>query len=253
MAPSSRVGWGHFRRSMDTNWRAHGSVACRPCRAGLAIQRTTRDIDMVLHIETGAITFPDARDALRGLGYEIQLPFGKRSPVHRFTRGGDVVDVMVADHLAPDYVPEVAGRKLFQVPAGTSALRKTLNCTIERPAESGLTFSIPDVLGALVLKSAAYQEDSRDRDRHLDDAALLACTVEDPSREAVRLKGRDRGRIQLLARELEGASHRSWQLVPEDLREYGRSALAGMSRDPSPTQQPRRMGSRTKDSRSDRS
>lgn len=95
-----------------------------------------------------------------------------------------------------------------------------------------------------MLKSAAYKEDSRDRDRHLDDVALLACTVEDPSREAERLQGgSDRGRVQLLAMELADASHRSWQLVPEELREYGRTALARMSRDPSPTQ-PRRMGKR---------
>jgi hypothetical protein len=116
---------------------------------------------------------------------------------------------------------------------------------IERQAESNLTFSIPDTLGALVLKSAAYKEDSRDRNRHLDDAALLASTVEDPTREAERLEGgSDRGRIELLARELADASHRSWQLVPEELREYARDALARMSQDPSPTQQPRRMGKR---------
>jgi hypothetical protein len=174
----------------------------------------------VLHIETGAITFADARDALEGLGYEIQLPLGRGNPVHRFMRGDDRVDVMVADHLAPAHVPEVSGRKLFQVPAGTSVLRKTVNCTIERLVESNLRFSIPDTLGALVLKSAAYKEDSRDRDRHLDDAAILACTIEDPSRDSERLEsGRDRGRIQLLARELADASHRSWQLVPEELRE----------------------------------
>jgi hypothetical protein len=71
-------------------------------------------------------------------------------------------------------VPQVGGRKLLQVPAGTSALRKTVNCTIEREGESSLTFSVPDVLGALVLKGAVYKSDPRDRNRHLDDAALLA-------------------------------------------------------------------------------
>lgn len=97
-------------------------VQLHVAHAGLAIQRATTDVDMVLHIETGAITFPDAKGALEGLGYEIQLPFAKGRPVHRFTRGDDRVDVMVADHLAPAHVPEVSGRKLFQVPAGTSAL-----------------------------------------------------------------------------------------------------------------------------------
>jgi hypothetical protein len=77
----------------------------------------------------------------------------------------------------PTHVPQVGGRKLFQVLAGTSALRKTVNCKIEGEGESSLTFSVPDVLGALVLKGAAYKTDPRDRNRHLNDAALLACTV----------------------------------------------------------------------------
>jgi hypothetical protein len=221
-------------------------VQLHVAHAGLDIQRATTDVDMILHIETGAITFPAAREALEGLRYELELPLGKDNPIHRFMRDDDRVDVMVADHLAPAHVPEVGGRRLFQVPAGTSALRKTVDCMIGRQGERNVTFSIPDALGALVLKSAAYIEDSRDRGRHLDDAALLACTVQDPSREVQRLeRGSDRGRIQLLARTLNDASHRSWQLIPEELREQGRHVLAVMSRDPSSGQQPRRMG-RTK-------
>lgn len=83
-------------------------VQLHVAHAGLAIQRATTDVDMVLHIETGAITFPDARSALEGLGYEIHLPGRRRNPVHRFVRWDDRVDVMVADHLAPVHVPEVA-------------------------------------------------------------------------------------------------------------------------------------------------
>jgi hypothetical protein len=210
--------------------------------ADLPMERATVDVDMVLHIETGAITFPAAREALEGLGYTMQLPAARENPVHQFTRELDRVDVMVADRLPAERVPQVGGRKLFQVPAGTSALRKTVNCTIEREGESSLTFSVPDVLGALVLKGAAYKSDPRDRNRHLDDAALLACTVDDPMREVARLEGNDRGRLKLLAGELQDRNHRSWLLVPEELREYGRTALVVMSRDPSPTPEPRRMG-----------
>lgn len=138
--------------------------------------RPTVDIDMILHIETGATTFKSVRHALEDIGYELQLPLGKHAPVHRFTRQDEQIDVMVADNLAPAYRPTVLGRPVFAVPAGTSALRKTVNCSLEwnDPAEP-LTLSIPDALGALVLKGAAYREDPRDRSRHLDDAAILAC------------------------------------------------------------------------------
>lgn len=171
----------------------------------------------------------------------MQIPGARDSPVHRFVRGLDRVDVMVADRLPPRHVPEIGGRKLFQVPAGTSALRKTVNCTVACAGEGSLTLSVPDVLGALVLKAAAYQGDPRDRDRHLDDAALLACIVEQPLAEAARLQGSDRRRLQALANALADPNHRSWLLMPQEFREHGRVSLAVMSQ-ALPPSQPRRLG-----------
>ena len=130
-------------------------VQLHAVRAGLPIERATVDVDMVLHIESGATTFPDARHALERLGYELHIPTAKRDPVHRFVRGDDQVDVMVADHLSPRHLPKVSGRAIFQIPAGTSALRKTVNCVIEVDADIAITLSLPDVLGALILKGAA--------------------------------------------------------------------------------------------------
>ena len=218
-------------------------VQLHMAHAGIPVHRTTVDIDMVLHLETGAITFGRAREALEQLGYELGTPVGRASPVHRFTRGLDRVDVMAADQLTPAFVPKVNGRKLFQVPAGASALRKTVNLRIDRSADSPLTFSIPDLLGALILKGAAFKADPRDRDRHLDDAARLACAIESPAIEARRLKGSDRGRIQALASELHDPAHRSWEMVPDDLRPFGLQALELLASNPSSLpKQPRRLG-----------
>jgi hypothetical protein len=70
------------------------------------VQRSwTIDVDMVLHLETGATTFGKARAALEQLGYQIHIPVNRAGPVHRFTRGLDQVDVMAADHLAPSRLP----------------------------------------------------------------------------------------------------------------------------------------------------
>jgi len=150
-------------------------------RAGLPLTRATRDVDMILHIETGAATFGGVRRELERLGYRLREPVGS-GPVHRFVRGagdGETVDVMVADRLPLNLHPKVLQREVFAVPGGTSALRKTVNCEVTAGARV-VTLSIPDVLGALVLKGAAYLDDSRDRGRHLDDAVALACAVTDP-------------------------------------------------------------------------
>ncbi len=78
-------------------------VQLHAVRAGVPPTRVTVDVDMILHVETGAATFGGVRARLEQIGYELQMPV--RGRVHRFVRSGGVeqVDVMVADHLAPRF------------------------------------------------------------------------------------------------------------------------------------------------------
>ncbi|MCV7254631.1 hypothetical protein H7J86_20930 [Mycobacterium hackensackense] len=186
-------------------------VQLHAVKAGLPLSRPTRDVDMVLHIETGATTFSSVRYELERLGYTLREPVGD-GPAHRFVRGDtdtETVDVMVADHLPPQRHPTVLNRKAFAIPGGTSALRKTVNCEVNTDAGI-ITLSVPDVLGALVLKGAAYTQDTRDRGRHLDDAAVLACAATDPIGDRTRMIGNDRRRIQALWTALQSLDHSSW-------------------------------------------
>lgn len=200
-------------------------VQLHAAHAGLALTRSTRDVDMILHIETGAATFSGVRDQLERLGYELYEPMGE-GPVHRFVRGPDdaeTVDVMVADRLPPKLHPKVLRRTVFAVPGGTSALRKTVNCEVDTGG-TAVMLSVPDVLGALVLKGAAYIEDARDRGRHLDDAAVLACAATDPVGDRARMIGSDRRRVTALWKVLRDDSHRSWLATGNNARR-GRAAL----------------------------
>ncbi|QIS09752.1 hypothetical protein [Nocardia arthritidis] len=210
--------------------------------AGLPINRATIDIDMVLHIETGATTFGQARCALESMGYQLSIPTGRHAPVHRFLRGTQQIDVMIADHLAPKHRPTVAGREVFRIPAGTSALRKTVNCEIEVSDGHTLAVSVPNVLGALVLKGAAYLEDSRDRDRHLDDAALLACAISNPRAYAKEMSGSDFRRMKTLATQLNNPLHRSWLAIPSEFRLRARDALLATVQTPQIQPPIRRLG-----------
>lgn len=112
-----------------TQWTLVGGlmVQLHAAHAGMSLTRSTVDVDMILHIETGAVTFSGVQEPLEKLGYAIHEPVGN-GPVHRFLRGLEQIDVMVADHLAPQLRPRVLRRPLFAVPGGTSALRKTVNC-----------------------------------------------------------------------------------------------------------------------------
>lgn len=85
--------------------------------------------------------------------------------------------------------------------------------------------SIPDALGALVLKGAAYLGDPRDRRRHLDDAVVLTCTVNNPMADRERLIGSDSKRIGALWTVLQDRDHPSWIAVGERPALRGHNAL----------------------------
>ncbi|GAB2978230.1 hypothetical protein [Actinotalea caeni] len=192
-------------------------VQAHVLHAGLAVTRPTDDIDVVLHIETGAISWNGARASLRDLGYQLVDPHDRRDPAHRFVRSkGEsrhVIDVLIADHAAPRAVAEQVGRHaLVEAPGGTSALRKTVDLRLSTEAGDDVTISIPNVLGALTLEGGAYRVDSRDRDRHLLDGAMLAATVRDADAllESPEMwTGSDARRIRNLARALPD-DHPAW-------------------------------------------
>src|SRR4051794_35342099 len=90
--------------------------------AGFSPVRPTNDVDMVLHIETERGLPAAAADALESLGYELVVPIDPRDgTAHRFRRkgsvvdlvtsGGDVVDVLTADHAAPSVRERLRGRE----------------------------------------------------------------------------------------------------------------------------------------------
>ncbi|MBT1167026.1 hypothetical protein JS539_09650 [Bifidobacterium simiarum] len=92
------------------------------------------------------------------------------------------------------------------------------------------TIRIPDLLGAVMLKSAAWSVDKTDRrDRHLTDAALLLSLIDDPDHEIERLhSANDRKRILTLQQELpEGSEY--WGGLDLSHRQNGIDALDVLS------------------------
>lgn len=114
------------------------------------------------------------------------------------------------------------------VDGGAQALSRTQQVVIEHD-EGVVELCVPDLLGALVLKSAAHSADRRDRDRHLRDAALLASLVRDHRRELGRLQGSDRRRLRHLADALRDPLSDAWLLLRDDARQRGQDTLRILS------------------------
>lgn len=207
--------------------------------AGVDAVRPTNDVDIVLHVETTRGVASETVRALESLDYELTPSIDERNnTAHRFKRGEsavdvvtsgpDVVDVLVADHAAPRSVEQLRGRTMVAIEGGTQALRRTTNARLQIAAGRTTTVSVPSPFGALILKAAAYQSDSRDRERHLQDAALLLAVIEDPYAEREQFAGSDRTRLQSLARALP-ESAAPWRTLPADSRANGQTALRILS------------------------
>ena len=162
--------------------------------AELPAPRTTVDVDSALHLETNAITFTRAAVLLQAAGYVLDE--GTKH-AYRFDRGLERVDLMCADRQSIWRRPSYCGRPLFGIPGGTRALQRTINIDVVRETGS-VRLVIPTIRGALVLKAAAYLEDSRDRGRHAEDAVVLFACMDDAREALLGLSQRSRGRLRAL-------------------------------------------------------
>jgi hypothetical protein len=61
---------------------------------------------------------------------------------------------------------------------------------------------VPTLQGALVLKGGAYQEDSRDKGRHAEDAVVLLACVTDSTEIWIGLSPRSRRRVRAVVNAL---------------------------------------------------
>lgn len=166
--------------------------------AELPAPRTTVDVDSALHLETKAITFPQAAALLQAAGFVLDR---SSKYAYRFERGGEQVDLMCSDRQSIFRRPRYGGRPLFGIPGGTRALQQTIDIDV-MTAAGAVRLVVPNVRGALVLKGAAYLADSRGRDRHAEDAVVLLACMDDASAALLGLSQQSRGRLRVLVKVL---------------------------------------------------
>lgn len=188
--------------------------------AGIETVRPTHDVDVIVLVHLHPDPFAETISALRQLGYHQYRSLAGAGPAHRFQKDGAVIDLGLADNLGPEMLNDrrIGGRRLMQIDGGQQASKRLAQLEVE-----GCEFPmlIPDQLGALVLKGAAYLVDSRDKDRHLQDAAALAATITDHAGQRARLTGSDPKRIRALSDGLSSPTHPAWLSLSDRERTAG--------------------------------
>jgi hypothetical protein len=194
-------------------------------RASIPPPRATKDVDLIADVQTNRSSFGSIGSALTSIGFEVAVPDARTEPIYRFTRGEEQVDVMVADHLPSGMKPRLRARPAFAVDGGAQALNRRDTYVISSTSGT-ITIDVPDVLGALIGKGAAFMVDQRDRGRHVEDAAVLLASIESVGALDLTLNANDRKRLRVLANDLKDQLHPAWLALREDASSRGLRNLA---------------------------
>ncbi|OZG57118.1 hypothetical protein BMYO_2101 [Bifidobacterium myosotis] len=192
---------------------------------GGLIARPTTDADLLVDFMADRRGIARLRNILASRGFETQPGTLTGYTTRMSAPNGDVVDLLVADHL-PKFLgadATISGTPVLSMPGGAQAVERSMQVRlVDDRSDVDAVIRIPDLLGVLILKSAAYSADHAGYgDRHLYDAAMLASLIPGPDAELARLHSNtDRKRIKLLHDKLTEDSP-YWNNLDEPHRQDG--------------------------------
>ena len=212
--------------NISESWLLTGGlmVQLHAIMGGLTARPTT-DADLLADLMADRRGIARLRGVLAACGFETQPGMLTGYTTRMSAPNGDIVDLLVADHL-PKFLGKdatIAGTPVLSMPGGTQAVERSMQVRlIDDQSNADAVIRIPDLLGALILKSAAYSADHAGySDRHLYDAAMLASLIPDPDAKLARLhSGTDRKHIKLL-HELLTEDSPYWDNLDEPHRQDG--------------------------------
>lgn len=210
-----------------TQWTLVGGlmVSAHARRAGVMMRRPTDDVDALVDYMTNRSSLKEAQVALAAIGFRLS---DSGEHAYRFRHeDGRTIDLMVADHLPSRMKPRLGRRPAFEAPSGEQAIRRRDIYRLSFRSGETVEVGVPDEFGALVAKGAAWIVDQRDRERHLDDAAvLLACILDASELDYASASTNDRKRVNAVTSAIALDSHPAWVNLDGSDRRRGRLNLA---------------------------
>ncbi|WP_346619235.1 hypothetical protein [Blastococcus montanus] len=152
--------------------------------AGRVATRASQDVDVLADLLSDEAGLVRCVRAVRELDLEPQPDAAGK--VCRFVRASDQAraDILAPEHTPPRRRLRTVGGDTIRIEGGTQALQRAVPVHVTKGQRTA-PVPVPDLLGALVLKAAAWATDTRDRARHSGDAAFLAGLIADPLAERI--------------------------------------------------------------------
>lgn len=186
---------------------------------GVARPTISRDADVVVDVRALKPRRVTAHLAGRGFDLDHVDPFGVG---HRFVRGRVVFDILSIDNMGRRAdVVTIPRAHTVEVPGARSAMERLDFARVHVDARHGQV-PVPDWIGALTLKSRAALAFHEDRERHVQDLALLLSLPVDITALGETVSQRER---RYFRRAFDLIDERAWRAVSSavDVRQ-GRAA-----------------------------
>ena len=158
--------------------------------------RPTDDGDVVLDVRAQPRILSQVTEALVALGFEPdgETPTGHQ---HRWIRGHASLDLLIPENVGDRAASRrgVTGGTTIEAPGSTQALARAEQVVVHHEGREGRLWR-PNLLGALVLKAAAYTVPlDRAKQRHLIDFAVLSALIRRSDQLSMNMTNRDRTRL----------------------------------------------------------
>ena len=173
---------------------------------------TTIDVDAIIDVRAMTLGTRQAAQRLLDHGFQPERP--DREIVYRFTRAGDIVDVLAPEGLGPRAdIVTVPPASTFRAVGGSRALRGRRRLAVSVDSMS-LEVPIPDLAGAIIIKARAATSATTSATKHERDLARLLTLVDRPYEMHDSMSAKERGYVRR-HRALTDPGHAAWSLVAD--------------------------------------
>jgi hypothetical protein len=195
-------------------WVLVGGLMVRLLEAenGRETQVATIDVDAIIDVRAMTSGTREAARRLLEHGFRPERP--DRETVYRFTRAGEIVDVLAPERLGSRAdIVTVPPASTFRAAGGSRALRGRRPLGV-KVGSRRFEVPIPDLAGAIVIKARAATSTMTSTAKHERDLARLLALVDHPYEMRESMSGKERGYVRR-HHALADPGHAAWAQVAD--------------------------------------